>query len=294
MTIVSLEVKAQNPVFDNLEMLYDQGHYRKVYRKTNRLLDNPEYDYSLMPKYYKSISILQLAQNDFWRKRNKGAMQNAKKMFYEIVETPVGQQLITAHIFELAKLKRDLTKWKFALKEEGNESLAEEVDNVILSLFDDIQQNIVKVEEEITKKEEQDEQPNEIEYSNVEVSRKKIVSDAKKHLGTPYKWSGNKPGGFDCSGFTSYVLAKSGKEIPRRSSDQYTKSQKVKRKNVQVGDLVFFSNGSGVSHVGIVTSKKGEPLQMIHSSSSKGIIITDVESSKYWQKRIYGYGTFVK
>ena len=47
---------AQVPAFDKLEMLYDQQHYGIVYRRANRLLDNPEYDFSQIPKYYKAIS----------------------------------------------------------------------------------------------------------------------------------------------------------------------------------------------------------------------------------------------
>lgn len=301
---------AQNPVFDNLEMLYDQGHYRKVYRKANQLLDNPEYDYSQMPKYYRSISMMQLAQNDFWRQRNKGVIQEAEKLFYEVRETPTGQKIITAHMFELAKLRQDLTAWKFSLKEQGNEKTAKEVGHVISTIFDEMQQNLAGfqdvVEQEVKPSNESvsqsdvvtETQETEVEEevntsSDVSLNRSKIIDDAKKHLGTPYKWAGNQPGGFDCSGFTSYVLARSGQVLPRRSSDQYAKSKKLKRKNVQTGDLIFFSNGSGISHVGIITSKKGEPLQMIHSSSSRGIIITDVESSEYWQKRIHGYGTYI-
>ncbi|MFM8242900.1 MAG: hypothetical protein ACKN86_08860, partial [Crocinitomicaceae bacterium] len=51
---------AQHPKFDKLEQLYDQGHYALVYRKSSRLLDNPEFDFSKLPIYYKSISSLQL------------------------------------------------------------------------------------------------------------------------------------------------------------------------------------------------------------------------------------------
>lgn len=296
--IGTYDANAQNPAFDNLEMLFDQGHYRKVYRKANQLLDNPEYDYSLMPKYYRSISMLQLAQNDFWRRRNKGAIQEAERLFYEVRETPTGQKIIVAHMFELAKLKHDLTKWKYALKEQGDEETASQVDHVIGTIFDEMQQNLAelerKIEEQVKEKPSVKTESESTANVSVSTNRQKIIDDAKKHLGTPYRWSGSQPGGFDCSGFTSYVLAKSGQVLPRRSADQYSKSKKLKRKNVQLGDLIFFSNGSGISHVGIITSKKGEPLQMIHSSSSRGIIITDVESSEYWQKRIHGYGTYVE
>ena len=125
------------------------------------------------------------------------------------------------------------------------------------------------------------------------ISRNKIVENAQKYLGTPYVWAGSSPSGFDCSGFTSYVMKDFGKELSRRSEDQYNDGKMVKEKNVQKGDLIFFSNGSGISHVGIVVSEKGQPLVMIHASSSKGVILTDIESSEYWMKRLHGFATYV-
>ena len=106
-------------------------------------------------------------------------------------------------------------------------------------------------------------------------------------------WAGNSPDGFDCSGFTSFILEKSGHHLPRRSVDQYNESVKLEKNEVGKGDLVFFNNGSGISHVGIVISDKGAPIVMIHSSSSKGIIITEVEKSEYWLNRLHGYGTYL-
>src|SRR5574343_842992 len=76
-----------------------------------------------------------------------------------------------------------------------------------------------------------------------------IVEYAKKFIGTPYVWAGNEPTGFDCSGFTSYVMKNFKKDLPRRAVDQYNSSRQLKEKNVMMGDLVFFDNGSGISHV---------------------------------------------
>jgi len=119
-----------------------------------------------------------------------------------------------------------------------------------------------------------------------------VVNEAMEHIGVPYVWAGNSPSGFDCSGFTSYVLGKNDITLSRRASDQYQQSQKLKRKNIQKGDLVFFSNGSGVSHVGIIVSNNGSEIQMVHASSSKGIIVTNVDQSSYWSQRLYGFGSY--
>jgi cell wall-associated NlpC family hydrolase len=123
--------------------------------------------------------------------------------------------------------------------------------------------------------------------------REAIIEYAKKQLGVQYVWAGNDPSGFDCSGFTGYVMKEFGKDLPRRAVDQFETSQKIKEKNVQKGDLVFFDNGSGISHVGMIISDKGKPLVMIHASSSKGIIVTEIEQSDYWLTRLKGFGTYV-
>lgn len=75
---------------------------------------------------------------------------------------------------------------------------------------------------------------------------------AAKYEGVPYRWGGTTPRGFDCSGYTQYVYAKLGIQIPRTSQVQFTKSRKV-GKRVRAGDLVFFfrTGTRSVYHVGI-------------------------------------------
>ncbi len=45
---------------------------------------------------------------------------------------------------------------------------------------------------------------------------------------------------------------------------------------------------NNINHIGIVVSKPGEKLAMIHSSSSKGVIVTNVDTSTYWKGRFQG------
>jgi hypothetical protein len=278
----SLISVAQNKKLDQLEMLFDQGHYRKVYRKANVLLDKPEYDFSLLPKYYKGLSLLQLAQNDYWRKRNPYALTKAEELLMSVKKDSDGPELFIAHQHELEWVKSDLINWSSDLKRMNDLSTFAEVQRILQRVFD----GVILTEPEI------DVDTTSYDPSISEI-RRSIIRMAEEQLGVPYQWAGSSPEGFDCSGFTSYVFAKNGKELPRRAADQYAQGTVVKDKNIKPGDLVFFDNGSGISHVGIVISNPGEPLKMIHSASSKGIIITDVSTSEYWTKRLYGFATYV-
>ncbi len=118
----------------------------------------------------------------------------------------------------------------------------------------------------------------------------KLLNEAQKHLGVPYKEAGIDPTGFDCSGFTCYVFEQNGVRLPRRAADQYTFCQKIDPDEAHAGDLVFFSNGTQINHVGILISEKGELKQMIHSSSSIGISVVVIDDSAYWSARVAGYG----
>ncbi|MEJ6617071.1 MAG: C40 family peptidase [Crocinitomicaceae bacterium] len=290
--IISLNSAAQQPEFDKLEMLFAQKHYKAVHRKSNLLLDNPSYDYSLLPTYYKSMSMLQLAQNDLWLKRHSQSISEALELFLKVKNSPNGEMLFNAHMYELNWIKADLMSWASDLKRVGNNKAFTEIKAALVKMYDGIPdldvENSPVIGEPILVENDGVE-----ESAGASASRSMIVANAKKHLGTPYVWAGNSPNGFDCSGFTSYVMKDFGNELPRRSEDQYSDGKKVKDKNVQKGDLIFFSNGSGISHVGIVISEKGQPIVMIHASSSKGVIITDIESSEYWTKRVHGFATYV-
>ncbi|MBL1279056.1 MAG: C40 family peptidase [Fluviicola sp.] len=289
--LFSFQSFGQNPKIDKLEMLFSQKHYKRVHRKANRLLDNPEYDFSMMPSYYKSLSLFELAQNKFWLMRHSSALKDAKKLFLEVKHSENGTKIFNAHMYEIAWLKSDLISWASDLKRMGEGDQFLKVQAVIEDVFGDF--DLATLPDENVKVDKQELQ-NSPENAKSNDLRSSIIAHAKNYIGVPYVWAGSSPKGFDCSGFTSYMMQDAGKKIPRRSSDQYTSANKIKKKDVQKGDLVFFDNGSGISHVGLVISEKGKPLTMIHSSSSKGIIITNVETSKYWSQRLSGYGSYLE
>ncbi|WP_255411513.1 C40 family peptidase [Georgenia sp. SYP-B2076] len=79
-------------------------------------------------------------------------------------------------------------------------------------------------------------------------SASQIVNIARKYVGTPYVYGGTTPAGFDCSGFTAYVFAQAGINLPRTSSAQRAAGTVVSAAQARPGDLVW-----GPGHVGIYT-----------------------------------------
>ncbi|HHN8472103.1 TPA: XkdQ/YqbQ family protein [Clostridioides difficile] len=86
-------------------------------------------------------------------------------------------------------------------------------------------------------------------YTNATGKAGTVIAEAKKHLGKPYKWGGNGPSNFDCSGLMVYCFKKVNVNLPRTSRQQATKGKKIEKNNLQAGDLVFFHNP--ISHVGL-------------------------------------------
>lgn len=83
------------------------------------------------------------------------------------------------------------------------------------------------------------------------VNGSRIVKEAEKYIGTKYVYGGSSPAGFDCSGLVQYTMKKVGISVNRSSRDQYKNGVAVSKSDLQAGDLVFFSKGGSISHVGI-------------------------------------------
>ena len=115
-----------------------------------------------------------------------------------------------------------------------------------------------------------------------------IINTAKSFLGTPYLWGGTSPSGFDCSGFTQYVLAQNGKSIPRTSQEQFASGQAVDKSQLQAGDLVFYGNGEA-THVGIYEGNN----KIIHSPHT-GDVVKESDFSTYWTSAYLGARRYYK
>ncbi len=117
--------------------------------------------------------------------------------------------------------------------------------------------------------------------------REDITSFAKKHVGAKYKYGGKSPTGFDCSGFTTYVLRNFDVPVSGPSASQERLGRKTTKEKAQPGDLVFFrkSKAGKVFHVAMVYSNDGGNLRLIHSTSSRGVVVDNLAQSSYWRSK---------
>ena len=113
-----------------------------------------------------------------------------------------------------------------------------------------------------------------------------IANYAVQFVGNPYVYGGTSlTNGTDCSGFTQSVMANFGIYIARTAADQSYGGTSVSISDIQPGDLLFYSDGSGISHVALYIGGG----QIVHAATeSQGIIISNynydspVCAARYW------------
>ena len=112
-----------------------------------------------------------------------------------------------------------------------------------------------------------------------------IASYAEKFNGTPYKFGGTTPAGFDCSGYIRHVYNNFDINLPRTSAEQFKVGTSVNKDNLQPGDLVFFANTykKGISHTGIYIGNN----EFI-SAKSRGVLKANLKTDPYWAPKYAG------
>lgn len=127
----------------------------------------------------------------------------------------------------------------------------------------------------------------------LDVLTNKMMDYAAKFLGTRYRLGATGPKMFDCSGFTSYVFRNFGISLNRTSRMQYTQGSKVSTREMQPGDLIFFSSASSgrgnVGHVGIVAEVNGDgTCKFIHASVKRGVTYQKFPDNGYFDRHFIG------
>lgn len=121
---------------------------------------------------------------------------------------------------------------------------------------------------------------------NLDDQTRSVLESAYKYIGTPYRWGGTTPDGFDCSGFVRYVFNENGIPLGRSSHVQVQEGKPVRLSDLKPGDLIFFKmrhrrrDRSHVNHVGLYVGNN----KFIHAASNSRnheITVEDLESNHY-------------
>jgi cell wall-associated NlpC family hydrolase len=109
----------------------------------------------------------------------------------------------------------------------------------------------------------------------------KAADTAQSMIGRPYKFTGDTPAGFDCSGLVRYSYLTAGMDLPHGTKVLMTITRSVGIGSARKGDLLFFlQEGKKYSHVGIYVGDD----QFVHAPSTGGKVRRDSITDPYWKK----------
>lgn len=114
-----------------------------------------------------------------------------------------------------------------------------------------------------------------------------LVDQALDYLGVRYRSGGTSPEtGLDCSGLVLNVFRNAiGFDLPRTAAEMSRMGDKIGRKDLKPGDLVFFNTmRRAFSHVGIYLGDG----KFVHAPSSGGKVRVEAIATGYWSKRFNG------
>ncbi len=119
---------------------------------------------------------------------------------------------------------------------------------------------------------------------NVNFMAEEIINTALQYSGVRYKFGGTTKKGMDCSGLLYVAFGKHDVQLPRVSYNMAEKGRKIRVKNVEKGDLLFFNTkkrGKRINHVGMVVAIENDEIKFIHASSSRGVIVSSLREG-FW------------
>jgi cell wall-associated NlpC family hydrolase len=124
-----------------------------------------------------------------------------------------------------------------------------------------------------------------------ERSRGEAVAElATAQLGQPYRYGGDSPQGFDCSGLALFVHQELGLALPRTALQQRQDSLPLDQTDLLPGDLVFFTMGPRllVDHVGIYVGNE----RFVHAPRAGSPVRIASLADRTFARRFAGGGRY--
>jgi len=112
----------------------------------------------------------------------------------------------------------------------------------------------------------------------------KVINTALTYSGTRYKYGGTTKKGMDCSGLLYVAFLEHEVSLPRVSYQMANEGSRINLDQVTKGDLLFFKTSKKskkINHVGLVVAVEGDEIKFIHSTSSRGVIVSSLREG-YW------------
>ncbi len=112
----------------------------------------------------------------------------------------------------------------------------------------------------------------------------RIINTALTYSGVRYKFGGTTKKGMDCSGLLYVAFGEHDVALPRVSYLMANEGKRIRVNNVTKGDLLFFKTsrkGKKINHVGLVVAVEGDDIKFIHSTSSRGVIVSSLREG-FW------------
>ena len=106
----------------------------------------------------------------------------------------------------------------------------------------------------------------------------RAASVALQQVGVPYRYGGNSPSGFDCSGLVHYSYSRAGGNVPRTTGQLWDSTSRVDRADLRPGDLIFFSIDGKMQHVGMYI---GDDAFVHAPSSGKQVSVASLSTNYY-------------
>ena len=112
----------------------------------------------------------------------------------------------------------------------------------------------------------------------------RAVAVALDQIGTPYRYGGATPRGFDCSGLVNFAYARVGLALPRTTEALWRELRRVDASSLRVGDLLFYRIDGKLAHVALYAGEG----RLVHAPSSGSRVRMEQVDAPYYAARLAG------